>query len=235
VIVPSEATRADVARLYGIPSDRISIVPEGADDSFAPIEDANVLRATRVRFFGEDVPYVLFVGKFSQRRNIPALIEAFGAVKRSNGLPHKLLLYGANVHDLPLDRIARDAGVERDVVQTNEKLEDHREIIPVYSAADLYVFPSLYEGATLTTVEAMACGLPVVTVDRGAVSEIVGDDALKVDEPTPDKLANAIGEVLRNDALRRDLGRRALERSRSFRLSATAQGTLDVLREVAAS
>ncbi len=181
VIVPSETVRAQVTDVYGVPSERITIVPEGADDSFTPVDDEQVLRETRRRFFGDDVPYVLFVGKMSERRNIPALIAAFGRVKRSNGVPHKLLLYGANVHDLPLERLAREAGVERDVVQLNEALADHRDILPVYSAADLYVFPSVQEGASLTTVEAMACGLPVVTVDRGAVSEIVADSALKVD------------------------------------------------------
>ena len=234
VIVPSETVRSHVTELYGVRQDRITIVPEGADDSFAPIQDEHVLSETRKRFFGADVPYVLFVGKFSQRRNIPALIQAFGAVKRSNGFPHKLLLYGSNVHNLPLDQIARDAGVEHDVVQLNEQLAEHRDIIPVYSAADLYVFPSLYEGATLTTVEAMACGVPVVTVNRGAVAEIVGDSALTVDEPTPDRLAAAIQRVLGDDELRASLGRKAEERSRMFRLGDTAQGTLEAIRRAAA-
>lgn len=235
VIVPSESVRTQVTELYGVPPERITVVAEGADDSFAPVEDEQVLRETRRRFFGEDVPYVLFVGKMSERRNIPALIAAFGLVKQSNGLPHKLLLYGANVHDLPLEQLAREAGVERDVVQLNEALADHRDILPVYSAAELYVFPSLQEGASLTTVEAMACGLPIVTVDRGAISEIVADSALKVDEPSPEKLADAMRAVLTDETLRRRLARQSLDRSRRFRLKETAGGTLEVLRKVAAA
>lgn len=234
VIVPSETVRRHVIELYGVSAHRITVVPEGADDSFAPIEDERVLRETRMKYLNEDRPYLLFVGKLSQRRNIPALIAAFGALKRSNGLPHKLLLYGANVHDLPLHELAREAGVAGDVVHVNEQLADHRDILPVYSAADVYVFPSLYEGASLTTVEAMACGVPVVTVDRGAVAEIVGNSAVTVAEPTPDLLAEAIRTVLTDQALRRTLREQALERSKAYRLGATAQGTLDVLRKVGA-
>lgn len=235
VIVPSESARQHVIDVYAIPPDRIDIVPEGVDDSFMPVEDQDVLRKTRERFFGEDRPYILFVGKFSQRRNIPALIRAFGELKRRNGLPHGLLLYGANVHGLPIEEITREAGVSDSVVQINETLADHRDIIPVYSAADLYAFPSAYEGFSLTVCEAMACGTPVVTVNRGAVAEIVNGAAMTVEEPDVPSLADAMERVLRDRELHSSLRAKALERSKLFRFRDCARGTLDVLRRVAAS
>jgi glycosyltransferase involved in cell wall biosynthesis len=235
VIVPSESARKHVIELYGVEPNRIDIVPEGVDDSFAPAEDVNVLRETRRRFFGDDRPYILFVGKFSQRRNIPTLIEAFGELKRRDGLPHGLLLYGSNVHDLPLNAIAEKSGVGDSVVQVNETLADHRDIIPVYSAADLYAFPSAYEGFSLTVCEAMACGTPVVTVNRGAVAEIVDGAAVTVEEPTVAALADAMDRVLRDPNLRSSLRTKALERSKLFRFSECARGTLDVLRKVGAN
>lgn len=235
VIVPVESVRKHVIELYGVAPDMIEIVPEGVDDAFQPVEDEEVLRRTRIKYLGEDKPYLLFVGKQSMRRSTPALIDAFARLKHANGLPHKLLLYGKNVENLPLTQLAEDLGVGDDVVQINEVLDNHLDILPVYSAADVYVFPSAYEGFSLTTCEAMACGLPVVTVKRGAVAEIVGDAAVTVDRPTPDELALAIKRVLSDDSLRKQLGERSLERIKLFRWSETARGTLDVIRRVGMS
>jgi glycosyltransferase involved in cell wall biosynthesis len=234
VIVPMASAKADVEKLYGIPVEKIDVVPEGVDDAFAPLENESKLHETRVRYLGDDSPYVLFVGKFSQRRNIPALVEAFADLKRSDAISHKLLLFGKNVDDLPLDRLASDLGVADSVVQLNVPLADHRDIIPVYSGADLFVHPTAYEGFSLTICEAMACGAPVVTVGRGAVAEIVDGAALTVDEPTPEKLATAMRTVLGDPALRSSLRARALDRSKLFRFSECARGTLEVLRRVAA-
>ena len=87
VIVPSQSTKKDLQIHYGIPADKITIVPEGAPDSFRPIADEALLRATRHRWLGEDRPYILFVGKMSQRRNIPLLMKAFAVVKKREKIP----------------------------------------------------------------------------------------------------------------------------------------------------
>lgn len=234
VIVPTEAAREDVQKLYGIAPEKIDVVGEGVDDSFGPVEDEEVLRAVRKRYLGDDVPYVLFVGKFSQRRNIPALVTAFAQVKREDRIPHKLLLYGKNILNLPIDQMAADLGVGGSVVQINEQLSDHRAILPIYSGADLFVHPTAYEGFSLTIVEAMACGTPVVTVGRGAVAEIVDGAALTVDDPTPEQLAASISKALGDPELRRSMRAKGLERSKLWRFSETARGTLNVMRRVAA-
>jgi glycosyltransferase involved in cell wall biosynthesis len=234
VIVPSATTKQHVEDLYGVAPAKITIVPEGAPASFARVEDADLVEETRRRNLGDDSPYVLFVGKASQRRNIPALIEAFARVKKRHSLPHKLLLFGPNVLGLPLDDLVASFGIGGSVVQTDGRIDRHEDILPVYSGAELFVHPTAAEGFSLTIVEAMACGLPVITVGRGAVAEIVGDASLTVDAPTPDALEEAIERVLTNAELRADLGARAFERSKLFRLDSTARGTLDVMREVAA-
>jgi glycosyltransferase involved in cell wall biosynthesis len=232
VIVPSATTRGHVEDLYGVRSDKITIVAEGAPNYFAPVTDARLLAETRRRYLGDDSPYVLFVGKASLRRNIPALIEAFARVKRSDKIPHKLLLFGPNVLGLPLRDLAGRFGVADSVVQTDGRIATHRDILPIYSGADLFVHPTAAEGASLTIVEAMACALPVITVGRGAVAEIVGGAALTVDAPTPDLLEQAIRRVLTDGTFAAELGRQALERSWQFRLEATARGTLEVIRRV---
>lgn len=234
VIVPSQTTKEHVQRLYGVRGEKITVVPEGAPNSFRPIEDQALISEARRRYLGDDSPYILFVGKQSQRRNIPALVEAFARVKSSEGIPHKLLLFGPNVLGLPLRELAERFGVADSVIQTDGVLERHEDILPVYSGADLFVHPTTAEGFSLTIVEAMACGLPVIAVGRGVVGEIVEGAALTVDAPTPGELEDAIRRILGDENLRADLSRRALARSWDFRLESTARGTLEVMRQVAA-
>jgi glycosyltransferase involved in cell wall biosynthesis len=235
VIVPSSTTKGHVTDLYGVAPEKITIVPEGAPRSFAPVENEELLAETRRRYLGDDVPYVLFVGKLSQRRNIPALIEAFGRVKQRDAIPHKLLLFGPNVLEMPLEELVRRTGLVDSVVQTDGRIGRHEEILPVYSGADLFVHPTAAEGFSLTIVEAMACGLPVITVGRGAVAEIVDDAAITVDAPTSELLEGAIRRVLTDPGLRAEMRRKSIERAELFRLDSTARGTLDVMRQVGAT
>jgi glycosyltransferase involved in cell wall biosynthesis len=234
VIVPSQSAKEDLQRAYGIDSAKIAIVAQGADDSFRPLRDQDVLTQTRIEQLGEDTPYVVFVGKLSQRRNIPMLIRAFASlVKERADLPHKLLLFGPNHLNLPLGELAREVGVEDRVVQTDGKLERHDDLVRIYSAADAYVSASAYEGFSITVVEAMACGTPVIGINRAAFAEIVDGAGHLIDAPTVEGLKGALGQVLTNESLREDLSRRGVERARSFRWEDIARQTLDVLREVA--
>jgi len=232
VIVPSESTSRDLQALYGVPAEKIDVVPQGADEVFQPITDSRRLAEIRRELVGADVPYVVFVGKLSQRRNIPALLEAFAILKRRTRAPHKLLLFGPNHLELPIARIAAKLAVGDSVVQTDGRVANHADLVPVYGAADLYVNASLYEGFSMTLVEALSCGTPVVGVRRGAVQEIADGCAVLVDEPEPQALASAMERVLTDDALRADLRQRSVQRAAAFRWDKTARQTLDVLRRV---
>lgn len=172
-------------------------------------------------------------GKPSQRRNIPLLIKAFANLKKRENIPHSLLLLGPNHLNHPYEQMAKELNISDSLVQTNPRFADHRDIIAIYSAADLYVFPSAYEGFSLTTLEAMACGLPVVTTNRGALAEIAGGAALMVDNLTVEALSDAMARVLSDRELREDLRSKSLERAHSFRWEDTARKTLNILRQVA--
>ena len=236
VIVPTESVRRDLEAAYGINGSRIAVVPQGVDDDFRRVEDDELLRSTRIELLGEDRPYVVFVGKLSQRRNIPLLIEAFAqATRLTPELPHKLLLFGPNHLNLPLERIAEEQGIADRVVQTDGVLERHHDLTRIYSAADAYISASAYEGFSMTAVEAMACGTPVVGVDRAAFAEIVDGAGRLVPDPSVQSLAEALAEVLVDGELRRTLGARGSERAARFRWHDIARDTLEILREVAES
>ena len=233
VIVPAETTRADVHRLLGVQADRIFVVPQGVDEGFAPMDDQAALADVRGRFFGTNRPYVLFVGKCSVRRNIPLLLQAFARVRKA-GFPHGLVLFGPNVADLPLAQLTDDLGISADVVQTDGEVTDHHDLVPIYNAADVFVHPSLYEGWSMTTVEALACGTAVIAANRGGLAEAVAGHGVLLDDLTEQALAEALERVLGDDELRRDLEHQAFERGRTLRWQQTAELTLDVLRAVAA-
>ncbi len=233
VIVPSRSVLRDVREYFDIPAEKIAVVHEGAPDSFQPIEDEEVLRATRREYIGEDRPYILFVGKFSQRRNIPLLVQAFADLKKREKIPHSLLLMGPNHLNLPLEQLVRDLGITDSVIITNRAFANHRDLIPLYSAADLYAFPSAYEGASNTVVEAMASGLPVVAGNCEAIADIVDGCGVLLDQLTVEALSEAMGRVLTDRAVWKDLRAKGLERSRSYRWSHTARHTFEIMQQVA--
>src|SRR5437867_5120882 len=169
VIVPCDSTADLTTSRYGVPADKIVVVPQGADTSFRPLNDPELARQTRIDFLGGDIPYVLFVGKLSVRRNIPNLIAAFAKVKETNQLPHKLLLLGPNRVNLPLDQICAEHGVSDAVVQMDGKFTHHEELIRIYNGADVFVHPSWSEGWSMTTIEALACGTATIAADSGGL------------------------------------------------------------------
>jgi glycosyltransferase involved in cell wall biosynthesis len=233
VIVASQSAKDDIRRVWGVPDDRMVVVLQGADDVFRPMDDSAALRAVRQRFFGGDRPYILFVGKSSTRRNIPLLLRAFAQLRQEEKIPHGLLLFGPNPNNLPLAEMCAELGITNDVVQTDGKIDDHSELVPIYNAAEVFVHPSEYEGWSMTTVEAMACGTAVIAANRGGLGEAANGHALMLDAPSVESLADALRRVLGDESLRQDLKRRAFERGSALRWQETTQQTLDVLRAVA--
>ena len=146
VILPSYSTLEDIRALYRIPDEKLVVVHLGADEAFRPIDQEETLRDIRREYVGGDRPFAVFVGKLSQRRNIPLLIEAFAEAKRRTGMPHALLLFGPNHLHLPLERLAFEHGVADSVVQVDGEVPSHDRLALVYNAADLFVSASAYEG-----------------------------------------------------------------------------------------
>jgi glycosyltransferase involved in cell wall biosynthesis len=232
VIAPCETTKADIAGFYGIPSENIAVVEQGSDDCFKPIDNPEQLANVRRRFFGGDRPYILFVGKCSTRKNAPMLIRAFAQLKHEYNIPHGLLLFGPNPDNLPLAEICSELGVTDSVVQVDGKVAHHSDLVEIYNAATVFVHPSEFEGWSMTTIEALACGTAVIAADRGGLGEVARGHALMVDPPTVDSLADAIYKVLSDDELRATLQKKAFARGSAFRWSDTTRRTLDIVKSV---
>jgi glycosyltransferase involved in cell wall biosynthesis len=233
VIVNAESVKEGVMECYGISSDKIEVIGLAADDAFRPIHDQQLLRATRQKYVAGDRPYILFVGGLSTRRNVPVLLTAFSRLKKELGIPHALLLVGPNRGNVPLERLAHELHISDSVFHTVGRFADHQELVLVYNAADVFILPSTSEGFSLTLIEAMRCGIPVITVNRAALGEVAKGYGLTIEEPTVEAVTDALRRVLTSSELRQTLRANCLKRASEFSWEKTARKTLAVLRDVA--
>jgi glycosyltransferase involved in cell wall biosynthesis len=180
---------------------------------------------------GLDGPFILSVGARQARKNVPRLLEAFTAL-RARGSRHRLALAGPTLWSDPtLSAALARHGLGDAVVALG--YVDEQDLPALYSAADLFVLPSLLEGFGLPVLEAMACGTPVVCSNTSSLPEVAGDAALLVDPLDIGEIADAMARVLADAALAAELRRRGLERAARFSWQRTARATVAVYRDVA--
>ena len=177
ILADSRATRDDLVSIWRVPSEKITILYSGVHARFRPVTDAAALTAVRARYGLGEEPYVLAVGTIQPRKNYQMLIRAFQSVAAA--LPHNLYIAGGKgwLYDDMLAEAARQ-GLE-DRVRFIGFVDDS-DLPGLYSAADLFVFPSLYEGFGLPLLEAMACGTPVLTSNASSLPEVAGETAVQL-------------------------------------------------------
>jgi glycosyltransferase involved in cell wall biosynthesis len=238
VLAVSAATRRDVEQVLGIPARRIRLIHNALDPEFlnggGPSEEQ--VRSTLERF-SIQYPFVLYAGTIRPQKNIPRLVEAFSVLRGElEGDPHygnlRLVIIG--------DEISRHPEVRRAVNQSRVgPAVRFLGFVPLdalrafYRAAELFAFPSLYEGFGLPPLEAMACGTPVVTSNVSSLPEVVGDAAVMVNPENVFEIARGMREVLLHAELRRELiekGRRQLAR---FSWEENARAVLEAYAEAA--
>jgi glycosyltransferase involved in cell wall biosynthesis len=223
VLTNSEYTRAEVIELIGVEPDRVHVTLFGIEDSFHPVEpDRDRLRHR----FGIDGPFVLAVGTLEPRKNLERALEAFKLASRERPDVKLALVGGEGWGDGPLRRALDEPGLP--VVTTGFVTDE--ELRALYSAAECLLFPSLWEGFGFPPLEAMACGAPVVTSDRPAIPEVVGDAAITVNPTDPEQIAAGLLRVLNDPALADSLRAKGLERSARFTWAACAEATASAYR-----
>src|SRR5215469_15705439 len=156
VCTVSEHSKREMVRFYGIKPERIHVVPEGVDTrTFRPVRDLQSLTTWRVKTFGSDTPYIVYVGKPVERRNLSALIKAFGLTKRKKKISQKLLIVGSDLAgSSPFREVIATEGLTKDVALLG--YVNYQEMPLVYNSADLVIYPSSYEGFGMPVLEAMA-------------------------------------------------------------------------------
>lgn len=224
----SKYSQHDMARFYRMRPDRIAVIPEGVDTGlFRPLDDPDRLRAWRLSFLGADVPYVAYVGKPTERRNLSALIRAFAMLKRE-GFPHRLAIVGADLPGTsPFRRVITELGLEHDVIVRGHA--GHDEMVLVYNAADLLVYPSSYEGFGMPVLEAMACGTPVIALDNTAFPEFAGGVATLLPDAGVETLRAGMAALLRDPSRRARMRQDGVRRAAEYDWRLVTQRYLDLL------
>jgi glycosyltransferase involved in cell wall biosynthesis len=229
VLVDSSHVRDDVAEILGVPGDRIRVAPLGVSGAFRRRTTAEVGRFLTGRGLPSD--YVLYVGARKEHKNLALLIDALAKIPRRSR--PTLVISGSEWSaERRLARHAARAAVSGSI-RFSGPLDTEDDLAHLYSGAALYLQPSLEEGFGLPPLEAMACGVPVLSSSAGALPETLGDAAVFLPPRDPDAWAGAIGEITGSADRREELARRGIARARAFTWERTARITMQAYREAA--
>lgn len=226
IIVPSEAVAADASRTYDLPLSKLRVIPHGYDRTAYRDLTSERVAAVMAEHDVSD-PYLVFIGRLEQRKNVARVIEAFYRLRDSGLFGGQLVLVGnpGIGYEQIRELIAkRDAGY---IVQTGYVSDEHRAALLAGSRG--LVFPSLHEGFGIPILEAFAAGTPVITSQHGAPAEVAGDAALLVDPERVSEIHQAMEHLLADPATARKLSMVGLSRAKQFSWKKSATATLEVL------
>jgi glycosyltransferase involved in cell wall biosynthesis len=233
ILTVSEFSRSSILKVYGdLEEEKVVVVPNAAAPEFRPISREAAMASLRQQF-PITGPFILSVGDIQPRKNQIGLIHAYAKLIRAYPqLKHSLVLAGKETWRADRAReAARESGVS-DRIRFFGFVSD-RDLLNLYNACDLYIFPSFYEGFGLPVLEAMACGRAVACSNTSALPEVVDGAAILFDPYALDEIARAMADVLLDSQLRMRMERLGLQRAAHFSWKNSAQKTLDVFYEVA--
>jgi glycosyltransferase involved in cell wall biosynthesis len=229
VITDSQNSKIDILRHLPVNNEKITVIPAAASECYLPLPENEV--SPVLQRHGIQRPYILYVGSIEPRKNLMRLLQAYARL-RGAGQQWRLVIVGARNVWLsnPLIEVIQKLNLESWVQFTGYVSEE--DLPALYNAADLFAFPSLYEGFGLPVLEAMACGTPVVTSHRSSLPEVTGDAAVLVDPYDIDAIATAMLKILTDPILAENLHARGMQRAKEFSWERTARETLAVYQKV---
>ena len=224
IIAISENTKKDIINNFAVSPDKVQLVYGGVDETFRPFEDREELERIR-KVYKIKGDFILSVSGITPRKNFIRLIKAFKLLKDQRKIDAQLVVVGGK--GWSYEGVFREvalSGLEEEVIFCGYVPKEH--LLCLYNMADVFVFPSLYEGFGLPILEAMACATPVVASNASSMPEVCGEAALMVDPHNIEELASAISEVRDNVYLRQALVEKGLEQVNKFSWKKTAEETL---------
>lgn len=230
VLTVSQHSKRDLIEMLGVPETKIRVVGNGVSPAFRRITDQAALDRVEGRY-GLPKRFILCVGNINPHKNVARLLQAFEQVVRHEDLD--LVLVGESVRrDEKVQAIRKAIALAGRVVHVPHV---PREQLPaLYSLAELFVIPSLYEGFGLTPLEAMACGTPVAAAHRASLPEVLGEAALWFDPEDVQDMAAKLAQLAGDAALREDLSIRGRQRAGLYSWQSVARQTVEAYREVLA-
>jgi glycosyltransferase involved in cell wall biosynthesis len=236
ILADSEASRRDILKKLGLPAEQVRVVYLAPAPQFQPAETWQQLVELKKKYHLPE-NFVLYLGGYDTRKNVKALLHAYTWVSATLGEQYPLVLAGrlpesdtAFFPD-PL-RIARELGIEEFVITPGWIAEEDKPLL--YAAATVFVYPSRYEGFGLPVLEAMACGVPVVTTNAASIPELAGPAAFQLDPSDTKHIAAPIIRLCTEEDSRDMMIERGFAQVEKFSWAKTAAETLQAYREAAA-
>lgn len=230
LITDSENSKKDIVNFLGISEEKIEVIYLGVDDNFRPMTEEHKKKIISDKY---QLPsnFILYVGTYLPHKNIETLLHAFKDLKEEFRISHSLVLAGKQgrnfdsisslIHKLDLKNFVYPIGFVQD------------EDLPyLYNLSELFVFPSRYEGFGLPLLEAMACGVPVISSNASCLPEIAGDCALYFSPDNRQELTKCIHELITNNDLRNQFIERGINRAKLFTWEKMAARTFNVYEDV---
>lgn len=221
IICVSQNTKKDVMAMYQVPEEKIAVVYEGYE--YASSRQQGVRSKEEMR-----KPYLLFIGRLEERKNIVRMIEAFEILKEKYKVPHKLVLVGKPGYGYERIKNAIVRSKQKEMIQEVGYVSEE-EKWQWLESADVFLFPTLYEGFGIPILEAQSAGVPVVTSNVSSLPEVAGDGAILVDPLSAQSIAAGAQRLLSDEILRNDIIKKATHNVSRFSWANCAQEILLLL------
>ena len=230
VVAISRRTKEDLVELMGVDPARVQVIYPGRDDAFHPIQPPQAAHVAMR--YGLSGPYILYVGALSPHKNVTVLLRAYQLAREEGNIPAKLLVVGSSHWGQEAMALLQTLRVRDDILMLG--FVPAEDLPALYAGAELFVFPSRYEGFGLPVLEAMACGTPVIVSKAGALPEAAGEAGLYVDPDDCTALADLMRRVLGGRELRATLAAASLKQAENFCWTRSATQLLTLFRDTAA-
>ncbi|MBL4935855.1 glycosyltransferase family 4 protein [Clostridium sp. YIM B02515] len=230
LITVSERSKQDILKFFPIDEDKVFVTPLAADDKYKPL-DKEKCKNLIAYIYGINNPFILYIGGFSPRKNVKALITAFSKIYKKLDKNYDLVIVGATRDQGQyLSEFSGNLELSSKIKFTGYAPEEHLPIL--YNASEAFVYPSLYEGFGLPPLEAMNCGTPVITSNITSIPEVVGDAGLLINPYDETELMESLIKLLNDDKLKTYYSIKGLERAKNFSWEKTSKNTLEVYKKV---
>lgn len=230
IIAVSKNTANDVEKFYGKDPNSIKVIYHGKSDKFSPASEQEIQKIKKKYNLSEN--YIITVGRIDVKKNLTGMVKAFSTLQTKISPDYQLVLVGEvykKCEDINLLPTIAALKIQ-DKVHMLGRVPDE-DLVPLYSGAQVCAFPSLHEGFGLVGLEAMACGVPVITHNSSAILEVVGNAGLQVDATDVLALAQALASIINNPQLRHEMIIAGLERAKIFKWNITASQTLEAYHQ----
>jgi glycosyltransferase involved in cell wall biosynthesis len=231
ILTISESSKRDIVEYLQISPDRIFVTPLASRYHINYLTDELISKIAQNVDYDFSMPYILFVSTIEPRKNIAAVVSAFNLLKSQHKIPHNLILIGQKGWKYQPIFQKIESSPWKENIYHLDYLSD--ELVALfYSRADVFVYPSHYEGFGLPVLEAMTLGTPVVTSNTSSLPEVAGDAALLVDPCDHEQQADAILQIISDSQFRDELVKKGKDRAALFSWERTAKETLNVYESV---